>query len=162
MSEVEEDYSDYIKHMSNIVSLGTVLAGFTMTTLTLLITLLPDPSQITVQVTLFFLAFLFDTFMFLTGWGSVHILYFCRRVPRLTKQMNILNRMSTACFNIVGVVIAMIFFLSNLNYLALASAVTWILFIIVNYTIIWKPFRKFHETRARILGKARSKERGKD
>jgi len=162
MSEVEEDYSDYIKHMSNISSLGTVLAGFTLKTLTLLITLLPDPSQITVQVTLFFLAFLFDTFMFLTGWTNVFILYFCRRVPRSTRQMNILNRISSACFNMVGVAIAMIFFLSNLNYLALASALTWTLFIIVNYTLIWKPFSKFHETRARLLGKAKNKETDKD
>ena len=162
MSEVEEDYSDYIKHMSNIISLGTVLAGFTLTTLTLLITLLPDPSQISVQVTLFFLAFLFNTFIFLSGWTSVNILYFCRRVPRLTRQMNILNRIASVCFNMLGVAIAMIFFFFNLNYLALASAVTWTLFIMVNYTIVWKPFRKFRETRARILGKAKSKERIKD
>jgi hypothetical protein len=88
MSEVEEDYSDYIKHMSNISGLGSVLAGFTLTTLTLLITLLPDPSQIPVQITLFFLASLFDTFMFLTGWTGFHLVYFCRRAPPLTRQQH--------------------------------------------------------------------------
>ena len=43
MSEVEEDYSDYIKHMSNTSGSGYVLAGFTLTTLTLLINLRPEP-----------------------------------------------------------------------------------------------------------------------
>lgn len=162
MSEVEEDYSDYIKYMSNISSLGTVLAGFTLTTLTLLITLLPDTSQITVQVTLFFLASLFDTFMFLTGWTNVFILYFCRRVPRSTRHLNVLTRIGSACFNMMGGAIVMIFFLSNLHYLALASTVVWILYVIAAYTIIWKPFRKFYETRARILGKVKNKERDKD
>ena len=162
MSDVEEDYSDYIKHMSNIFNLGTVMLGFTLTTLTLLITLLPDLRQISVQVTLFFLAFLFDTFMFLTGWASFHILYFCRRVPRKTRQMDILNRIAVACFNMWGIAIVMMFFFSNLNYLAIASAVVWVLFIIVYYITIWKPFSIFHETRARLLGKVKDRETPKD
>lgn len=162
MSEIEEDYSDYIKHMSNISGLASVLAGFTLTTLTLLITLLPDPSQIRVQITLFILASLFDAYMFFAGWSSFNLIYFCRRVPTLTRQLNILNYVGGLGFSMLGGTIVMIFLLSNLNYLTLASAVVWILYIIATYTLIWKPFRKFSETRARILGKTKNKERDKD
>ncbi len=162
MSDVEEDYSDYIKFVSNIASLGTVLAGFTLTTLTLLITLLPDPSIITVQITLFFLALLFDIYMFCAGWGSFSVIYFCRKVPPKTRQLNILNNIGVVAFSMTGGTVVMIFLLSSLNYLALASTVMWILFTVATYVTIWRPFGKFPVTRARILGKTKNKDRAKD
>jgi len=157
MTTDEEDYSDYIKHMSNISSSGYILAGFTLTTLTLLMALLPDPSQITVQITLFVLACLFDAYMFFAGWSSFNLIYFCRRVPPSTRQLNIFNYLGVVGFSMLGGTIVMIFLLSNLTYLTLASGVIWILFIIATYTILWKPFKKFPETRAKVLGKVKKK-----
>ncbi len=153
MPKVEEDYSDYIKHMSNISGLASVLAGFILTTLTLLITLVPDPSQTTVQLTLFFSGILFNIFMFLAGWSSFNLIYFCRKVPRLTRELNIINHVAVVGFSIFGGIIVMIFLFSNLRLLALASTFPWLFFVIFTYIFIWRPFRKFRETRARILTK---------
>jgi hypothetical protein len=159
MSEVEEDYSDYIKFVTNISNLGTVLAGFTLTTLTLLITLLPDPSQVAVQITLFFLALLFDIYMFCAGWGSFNVIYYCRRVPPRTRQLNILNNIGVVAFSMLGGTVVLIFWLSSLNYLALASVILWIVLTLATYIVIWRPFGKFSATRARLLERGRSKQK---
>jgi len=93
--------------------------------------------------------------MFFAGWSNFTLIYFCRRVPPSTRQLKIFNYIGVVGFSMLGGTIVMIFLLSNLTYLTLASAVAWILFIIATYTIIWKPFRRFHETRAHILGKVK-------
>ena len=158
----EKDYSDYIKHMSSLNSEFTFLAGFTFTILTLLITLLPDPSSITAQLTLLFLAVLFDLLIFLVAWNTINNVYFCRNVPPLTKRLAIFNWLSLLCFNLSGVAIILVFLLSDLIYLALASGIIWAFSIIANIFFTWKPLMNFAKTRAYILGVAEKEERPRD
>ena len=162
MTADEKDYSDYIKHMSSLNSELIVLAGFTFTVLTLLITLLPDPSSIRAQLTFFFLTILFDLLIFLVAWNTINNIYFCRNVPPLTKRLAIFNWLSLLSFSLSGVTIILLFLLSDLIYLTLASGVLWALFIIANVIFTYRPLLEFRKTRARILGRVEKKERQRD
>ncbi len=162
MTADEKDYSDYIKHMSSFSSVISVFAGFTFTVLTLLITLLPDPSSIKAQVTFFFLAVLFDLSIFLVAWNTINNVYFCRNVPPLTKRLAMFNWLSFLCFNLSGLAIILVFLLSDLIYLTLASGIVWVLFIIAIFFFTWKPLMNFRKTRAYILGRAEKEETYRD
>jgi hypothetical protein len=158
----EKDYSDYIKHMSSFSSVVSVFAGFTFTVLTLLITLLPDPSSIKAQVTFFFLAVLFDLLIFLVAWNSINNVYLCRNVPPRTKQLAIFNWLSLLSFDLSGLAVILVFLLSDLIYLTLASGVVWVLFIIAIYLFTWKPLKEYRKTRAHVLGRVEKKETYRD
>ena len=162
MTTDEKDYSDYLKHMSNFSSVVSVFAGFTFTVLTLLITLLPDPSSIKAQVTFFFLAVLFDLLIFLVAWNSINNVYLCRNVPPLTKRLAIFNWLSLLSFSLSGVAVVLVFLLSDLIYLALASGIVWVLFIFAIYLFTWKPLKEFRKTRSRILGSVEKEKTHRD
>ena len=164
MTTNEKDYSDYIKHLSNLNSVGSLLAGFTFTTLTLLITRLPDPSSIMSQLVLFFIAVLFYLFIFLVGWNANTIIYFCRNVPPKTKQLSIFNLLTVMSYILLGVTVILMFLLWNLIYLALASGIVWALLVISFFIFVLKPFltKPFPETRAKVLGKVEKKEKYRD
>jgi len=156
----EKDYSDYIQYMSSFNSVSSVFAGFIFTILTLLLTLLPDPSSIMAQITFFFLAVLFDLLVFLIAWNLINTVYFCREVPPLTKRLAIFNWVAMLGFDLTGIAVILVFLLSTLIYLALASTVVWTIVIIANFIFVWKPLREFRKTRASIL--ERNAEKGKD
>jgi uncharacterized membrane protein YqjE len=158
----EEDYSDYLKHLSSFNSVISVFAGFTFTSLTLLITLLPDPSSIMSQFTLFFLAVLFDLLTFLVAWNSVNVVYFCRKVPPRTKQIATFNWILMLSFDLSGLIIVLVFLLSDLIYLTLASGIVWVLFIIAIFLFTWKPLKEYRKTRAYVLGRVEKKEKYRD
>jgi len=159
MSNVEDDYSDYITHMSNINRNYGTIGGAAFTTLTLLITLLPDPSQIFAQVTLFFVMFVFFLLDFLAGWGATDLVYFCRKTPPLTNQLKIFNYLSLSGYSLIGLLPGLMFLAKNLTYLALASWLVWVVFLISMYVVCWKPFGTYRATRARMLARAREKEK---
>ena len=159
MSNVEDDYSDYITHMSNINRNYGTIGGAAFTTLTLLITLLPDPSQIFAQVTLFFVMFVFFLLDFLAGWGATDLVYFCRKTPPLTNQLKIFNYLSLSGYSLIGLLPGLMFLAKNLTYLALASWLVWVVFLIAMYVVCWKPFGTYRATRARMLARAREKEK---
>lgn len=144
--------------MSSFNSVASVFAGFTFTILTLLLTQLPDPSSIMSQLTLFFLAVLFDLLAFLVSWNSINNIYFCKNVPPLTKRIAVFNWLSVLSYSLLGVPIVLMFILWNLIYLALALAVVWALFIIATFIFTWKPLMNFRKTRAYILKRDENKE----
>jgi len=111
----EKDYSDYIKHLSNLNSVGSLLAGFTFTTITLLITRLPDPSSIMSQLVLFFIAALFYLFLFLVGWNTNTLIYFCRNVPPKTKQLSTFNLLTVLSYLLLELTVILMFLLWEPN-----------------------------------------------
>ena len=159
VSNVEDDYSDYITHMSNGTRWFSLLAGFAFTTLTLLITLLPDPSQIVAQFTLFFVMFVCDFLLFITAWASFNLVYLCRKVPPLTRELRIFNYLSWSGICLFGVIPVLMFLVVKLVHLALVSGFVWVVIMIALYFVCWKPFRTYRATRARMLARARKKEK---
>ncbi len=159
MSHFEDDYSDYIAHMSNINRNYGTLAGVAFTSLTLLITLLPDPSQMFAQVTMFFVMFVCLFLDFLAGWGATDLVYLCRKTPPLTKQLKIFNYLSLSGYSLLGFIPGLMFLVVNLMYLTLVSWLIWIVLLIAMYMVCWRPFRAFHATRDRMLARAREREK---
>ena len=145
MSKNEEGYADYIQHISNITSGLVTLAGFLLTVITLLLTQLPDPSILQSQVVLLFLTVV----SYLIGWlvldWGVYIIYFCRKVPPLSKR--------TATNNIILYLVTLLFLLSlpmmfllwNLTFLAITTAVMWVVYCIAVIMMIIRPFREFRK-----------------
>lgn len=60
MANTEENYSPYLAYESLAVHILALFCGFTFTAITILLFRFPDISQLHLQITLFFLTFLFD------------------------------------------------------------------------------------------------------
>lgn len=142
-----KDYSDYIKHLSNLIGILSLFSGFMFTTYAILITRLPDPSGIIAQFTLYILSLFLDIFLFLISQLNVMVIYSCRNVPPLSKRTAMVNSLF-----LLSVYVAMSFVTSlmpllwNLVYLALVQTVQWILFGVAANRFIFKPFSQYRES----------------
>jgi hypothetical protein len=137
VSENKKDYSDYISYASNFLLALSLFSGFTFASITILITQLPDPSQILIQVTLFFLATMFYVFVFLSFYFIGCILHCVKNVPPDTELLGykkVVSFLATISFPIWGVSVVLMFLFWNLLYLALAS------FIVLLAVDIWSIF----------------------
>jgi len=143
VSTKEEDYSSWLAAESLVVHVEALLCGFTFTAITLLVTRLPDPSQILPQVTLFFLAFIFYLFEFLVFYALYYLSYCVKAVPKEWKQRKRERRILTwlwlLCFTSFGIAIVLMFLLWSLTYLALASGLMYTFFTALTAIFIWKP-----------------------
>lgn len=149
MSKNGDDYSAYTVYHSSWASAYSVLSGFIFTGITLILTLHPEPSLVTVQVALFTFAALLDVFGLLM-FRHLTILGFCIRVaPKLPEAFT--SRTSTYAFlEAIGLillpfVVVLLFLLWNLPYLALASGVFEASWVIFSYFTNTKPFFEFYK-----------------
>jgi len=142
---INEDYSNWIQYMSNVTHALSLFSGFTFTSITILLTLLPDPSQISSQITLFLLSILLDFFLFLMGWQTVLVIYYCKNIPPLTTRLHLSSRLWFLSFGLLCMAVTTMFLLWNLTYLALASGIALVLVTIIFYRFAWKPYMKFRK-----------------
>jgi hypothetical protein len=143
VSTNEKDYSDYIKHLSNMGNMYSFLSGFMFTAITVLITRLPDPSSIMTQVVLFFMALMLDIFIFYMGNFYQGVIYLCKNVPSYSGRKSLFNLLSDASVILgLGGTTMLLFLLWNLTYLALAQTIAWVLTSIATYKSIFKPYYK--------------------
>ena len=155
MQTPEKNYSNYLGFLSNLTRIGSLLAGFTFTVFTLLIALLPPnfiAENLLAQITMFFLAFLFNFLVFLAAWGSWYMLYFCEWVAPMTRESLIVTLLSFASYCFFGIAILLMFLLLNLVVLFIAATVMWVIFVVLIMVFIYRPLRKFQETRDRVRG----------
>ena len=143
MSGNEKDYSDYVQQMSNVSSTISVLSGFLFTAITILITWLPDPTEIVTQFTLFFLATSFYLNVYLLVWNTMLGARYCRSLPPVTKGMRLFNTGFTFGIFLVGYTITLMFLIRYLFYLALISGALWTIMNISTYFTIAKPHFEF-------------------
>ena len=143
MSTNEKDYSDYIKHLSNMGSLYALFAGFMFTSITVLITRLQDPISLMAQFTLFFFAVMLDVFIFCMADSYQDVFHFCKNIPPYTKRRARLNLVYDASIILgFGGATILLFLLYNLAVLALAQTIAWSVMIAASYTVTIKPFYK--------------------
>lgn len=146
MLENEEKYTAFMELISNSSQIWSLFCGFTFATIAILITLLPNPSQIMSQATLFFMAFLFDVCLFLilfTQLTSAYLHWISpmpQGLPRLALRIH--NRLGTLCWILLGIQPILMFLLWNLVYLALASGVVYVLICLLAYFSVFKPYRE--------------------
>lgn len=146
MSRREKDYSDYIKHMSNLVSGMFFIGGILLTVITLLLTQLPNPSTLMSQLVLFFLLVGFNLTGFLATYLTIDVIYLCKDIPPYSSKYRIINMLMFVVATFWGLSVTLLFVLFNLTYLALASLVVWTLTFTANYFLMWKPVQKFRKT----------------
>ncbi len=146
MSANEKDYSSYLAYESMAVQVLALLCGFTFTSITVLLTLLPDPKQVLSQVTLFFLAFMFDLMLFMLSFAMFYLAFCVKAVPPEAKGRRSMMWLWFLIFSLWGISIVLMFLLWNLIYLALTSGIMYALFAILTVIFVWKPaielFRK--------------------
>ena len=129
MTENEQKYTDYVKDLSKVrVTMLSLLAGFTFSTITILLNQLPDPQSFPSQGTLLFLTVMFNLLLFLLMWQMVIVvgLYDVRRPPpRSVWELTMFNAILTGVFVMWGYSLPLIFLLWSLPSLALVSGITW-------------------------------------
>lgn len=145
------NYSDYLRHMSNISRIASLFAGFDFTVLTLLLTQLSDPSTMLAQITLYAIAVLFLVLIYLVGWSGMLHIYLCRRVPPMTPQLAVFSILAFGVHIAAGVPIILMFFLWQLSVLGSVTLLTWIAFAIASFVYIWRPLTRFKQTRNYFL-----------
>lgn len=110
------------------------------------------------QATLFFLTLLFEFFLFLSAWQMTIIIGCAPARIVATAYAGVFKR-EVATFSLLmllglsllGMSVILMFLLWNLLYLALASGVVWILFLVTTYSIIRKNIKR---TRVHMEGKS--------
>lgn len=145
MSKEQKDYSDYFNHLLNLINGLHFFAGFTFTSITILLTQHPETSQMYTQVTLLFLAVLFYLFIFLAIYAQAEVTYFMKNVPPLSKRRTAFNLAILLVFSMSGIAIILMFLLWNLVYLALASGVAWVSYVVSVLVFVVKPFQAYRK-----------------
>jgi len=149
----EESYSAYMKWQSNYSNVWALFSGFTFTAINIILTQFPNLSDIRAQTTLFILTVLLDTFLFQL-YTRRYIIENCVRIgPPLPKTFSAATSKTLTflaehlSWVLLGVAVLLLFLLWNLVYLAAASGVVGILFVIFAYTAYVKPFEKLFKER---------------
>ncbi len=147
----EEHYEDYLNQLSNLSVELSLFSGFTFTTITILLTMLPDPSTILAQVALFFLVVLLDTFIFLGGWVMTMRTVACRYLPfKSIPGSKIFNPLLFLSYCLWGIGVALMFMLCNLYYLSMLSMFVWTVLVIVATKFFWKQFREYYRKKCDV------------
>jgi len=118
VSEGEKNYSDYVKHLSNLMSGMLFLAGFTFTVVTILLTRLPHPITMQSQLILLFFTVFFYLLVFLASHFAIEVIYYCGCIPHLSKRTKITNVLVVLVILLVGYAFPLLFLLWDLTLLA--------------------------------------------
>ena len=149
----EKDYSDYARHLSNVISILALFSGFMFTAYTILITRLQDPSTITAQLTLYTISTFQKIFLSSLMWVSLSADLLCRNLPPIPKIMNplvakVMNLLLFGSTLVAMVIITTLMsLLWNLAYLALIQIVQGTLIIVADYLFMLKPWRQYRKSR---------------
>ena len=143
----EKDYSDYLRHLSNMIGIMSLFSGFLFTAYTILITRLPDPSIIMAQLTLLILSVYLSICLYCLAYFASMGFLCCRYLPPLSKGIAVTNSLflvtSATAMSIATTLMSLLW---NLTYLALAQAVQWILFAVATYLNVMRPGWKYRKS----------------
>ncbi len=147
MSKDAGDSSDYIKHLSNVMSIMSLTSGFLFTSYTILITRLPDPSTILAQSTLLIISIYLSICTFcLASFAEASVTY-CKNMPPLSNRLAITNLLFLfGGTTSMATAVILMSLLWNLVYLALAQSIQWILWIVAIYFIILRFNERMRES----------------
>lgn len=145
MPENEEGYSAYIEYITSNSETFSVFNGFVFTAITILLTLLPNPNEISSQTMLFFLAVLFNLIGFVLH-GNERILAYCvKTAPEFPPEFKrgLYSRLGHSVYYVFIGTLVLMFLAWNLLYLTIATASVSIFFIIIDY-VLFKPFAEYY------------------
>lgn len=166
MTDNKKEYREYLKDLSDLrVTMLSLFSGFTFTTIILLLNQLPDPHAVLSQITLFFLAVMFELFLFLLQWqttikmGMWSDFKITSPPPRARWELTVFNMIMSSAFTLWGTSLALILLLWNLKNLALTAGIAWILLTLIGWEISrrtlkrlgWSPVEELKELRKKGL-----------
>jgi hypothetical protein len=143
VAEDDSDFSAYIAYHAMGTSSYSLFMGFTFTSMVVLLTWIPNPSELKVQIVLFALALLFHVLGYLLFIEEAVIAYSVRVAPKLPegyKGETIRYLSDFVWYTLTGITFLM-FFVWDLHYLALATIVVGVS-CIVSATLKARPLYK--------------------
>lgn len=143
VTQDKEDYSDYSRHITTVMTEMTVINGFIFTAIISLLTKLEQPSMLYSQLLFLLLAILFDLNGLLIQHLTVETLYFCRKLPPQTRKVTIRIALMFVIASLFGFAIPLMFLIFDLVTLASISAIIWLFGIAAYLTLIFKPMKEF-------------------
>jgi hypothetical protein len=161
MAENDEEYTEYVKCVAGTrVTMLSLLSGFTFSAITLLLYWLPEPKSFVSQLTLFFLAVLFDLCLFLLAWQTIIVIgtWNVKKVPAHAKyELSVFNLLLIIVFILWGWTVVLMFLLRSLALLTLISGVLWVIVSVVTITVLhnmvkrlgWSVSEEFHNIRSK-------------
>ncbi len=97
-----ENYSDYLTHRSNLITILALLSGFTFTSTIILVSRLSDPISGISQVLFLFAAILLDILVFLLLMNTVNIFFYIHNIPEPTRTTHFISLMSVISIGLWG------------------------------------------------------------
>ncbi len=145
VTQDKEDYSDYSRHITTVMTGMTVINGFIFTAIISLLTKLEQPSMLYSQLLFLLLAILFDLNGLLIQHLTVETLYFCRKLPPQTQKVTIRTALMLVIASLFGLTIPLMFLIFDLVTLASVSAIIWLFGIAAHLALVFKPMKEFRK-----------------
>ena len=141
MSDEETSYSEYFSHNSTIVNVLSLFCGFIFTSITILLTVLQNKGGTLAQATILFLTLIFYFSLYVLLDNLEMAFHYIKDIPPLTLKVKPLFYL-LLIFYFFGTSTIFMFLLFDLIYLAVISAVVWIVVVIMSVNSTVKRFYK--------------------
>ena len=141
MSEKKTSYSEYFGHNGVIVGVLSLFCGFLFTSITILLTSLQNKEGPLAQATILFLTLIFYFSLYVMLDNLEMAFHYIEDIPPLTLKVRPFFNL-LLIFYFFGTSTILLFLLYNLLFLALISAIIWVLVVIASINSTVKRFYK--------------------
>ena len=141
MSAKKTSYSEYFGHNGVIVGVLSLFCGFLFTSITILLTSLQSKEGILAQATILFLALIFYFSLYVLLDNLEMAFHYIENIPPLTLKVRPFFNL-LLIFYLFGTSTVFMFLLFNFLYLAVISAIVWVIVVIASINSTVKRFYK--------------------
>ena len=146
MSDNEEKYSPYIALQKANLTVFALFSGFIFATIVMVLAQYPNVAQLQAQAALFVLNFMLDLFLYLL-LDEQNTLSYCVTVapqlpPRVLKTLRYRGLLLNGSWILLTMIVPILFLLWNLPYLALASILMSLAWVVLGFLTV-KPYWDF-------------------
>ena len=141
MSDEETSYSEYFSHNSTIVNVLSLFCGFIFTSITILLTVLQNKGGTLAQATILFLTLIFYFSLYVLLDNLEMAFHYIKDIPPLTLKVKPFFYL-LLIFYFFGTSTIFMFLLFDLIYLAVISALVWMIIVITSVNSTVKRFYK--------------------
>jgi len=141
VSDEETSYSEYFSHNSTIVNVLSLFCGFIFTSITILLTVLQNKGGTLAQATILFLTLIFYFSLYVLLDNLEMAFHYIKDIPPLTLKVKPFFYL-LLIFYFFGTSTIFMFLLFDLIYLAVISALVWMIIVITSVNSTVKRFYK--------------------
>lgn len=141
MAQKKSSYSEYFEHNGVIVGVLSLFCGFLFTSITILLTSLQNKEGLLAQATIFFLTLIFYFSLYVLLDNLEMAFHYIEDIPPLTLKIRPFFNL-LLIFYFFGTATILMFLLFDLIFLAMISAIVWVLVVIASINSNVKRFYK--------------------